>query len=418
MGAIVDQIKVKGAEIPLIYEESEILPVVNLQIVFQQSGSTEDGNLSGLSRMSAKILQEGTKKEGTVEFARQLEERAINLSISSGTETMVMDISCLEEQFDQALKLAKKLIKNPNLTEDAFQKVLTSTRSTINYKKSDYDYTANMDLHGILFEGTAIASPNLGTEESIEKITLKKVEKFLRDHMVLDRAIVLVGGKISLDSAKEKAASLLKTFERGNAPKKLHFETIKTPKNNELLRDTQQAYIYFGSPFHIQNMEKDLYKAKVAAFILGSSGFGSRMMEEIRVKRGLAYSAYMRININKTHSYSFGYLQTKLENQEKASQLVEELVQEFVKKGATKKELESAKKFLLGSEPLRNETLSQRLNAAFSEYYKGLPVGYRKQELEMIQNLTLKELNDFITSHKELTQLSFSVITHKPAEEK
>ncbi len=135
-----------------------------------------------------------------------------------------------------------------------------------------------------------------------------------------------------------------------------------------IFKDTKQAYIYFGAPYFMEvNSTKRVY-GKIASFILGSSGFGSRMMEEIRVKRGLAYSAYSRFIVNKTHSYFSGYLQTKLESADEAKKVVKELVKNFIQNGVTQEELESAKKFFLGSEPLRNETLSQKINRDFRNF--------------------------------------------------
>jgi predicted Zn-dependent peptidase len=93
--------------------------------------------------------------------------------------------------------------------------------------------------------------------------------------------------------------------------------------------------------------------------------------------------------------------------------VVKELISEFVKNGVTQKELDSAKKFLLGSEPLRNEILSQRLSKTFMEYYKGLEIGYSTKELELIEALTLDSLNEFIKSHKEINNLTFSIVTNK-----
>jgi predicted Zn-dependent peptidase len=89
------------------------------------------------------------------------------------------------------------------------------------------------------------------------------------------------------------------------------------------------------------------------------------------------------------------------------------VVSNFVKNGATKEELKQAKKFIIGSEPLRNETLSQRLNRTFMEYYKGFPIGHSKKELELIEKLTLEDLNKFIASHDEINKLSFSIVTKK-----
>ena len=135
-------------------------------------------------------------------------------------------------------------------------------------------------------------------------------------------------------------------------------------------------------------------------------------MEEIRVKQGLAYSAYGNIINHKSRSYFTGYLQTKLENTNKAKELVQTIVDEFIKNGVTKKELDDAKKFLLGSEPLRTETFSQRQNRAFNLYYQGFPLDYLSLELELINNLKLKDLNNYIKSHKEISLLSYSIITN------
>ena len=134
-------------------------------------------------------------------------------------------------------------------------------------------------------------------------------------------------------------------------------------------------------------------------------------MEEIRVKQGLAYSAYARVNLNKSYSDFSGYLQTKTDTKDKAIKSVKEVIDNFLAKGVSKDELKAAKEFLSGSEPLRVETLSQRLNRAFFEYYRGLELGYSLKELKKIESLTLKELNDFIQAHKEIKKLSFFVVT-------
>ena len=156
----------------------------------------------------------------------------------------------------------------------------------------------------------------------------------------------------------------------------------------------------------------DEYKARVAAFILGTGGFGSRLMEEIRVKRGLAYSAYARVNTARSNVYFSGYLQTKLESQKEAEATVKEVIADFVKKGVTQEELDQAKKFLLGSEPLRVETLSQRLTRTFQEYYKGQELGSSLKELEKIKTLSLDALNDYIKKHNEINELTFAIVTN------
>jgi len=90
--------------------------------------------------------------------------------------------------------------------------------------------------------------------------------------------------------------------------------------------------------------------------------------------------------------------------------VIRDVVQDFVAHGITDKELEGAKAFLLGSEPLRTETLSQRLSRAFNEYYAHKPLGESARELERIGAVTLEEINDFIRAHGEIEALSFYVV--------
>jgi predicted Zn-dependent peptidase len=412
MASTLEFIEVKGVKVPFIYEQSKQLPIVSMQVIFTGSGSIDEGEDAGLARLSAKMMNEGTRKLGADGFADALDARAIQLSIQAGSETLMIELGTLREEFDTGLSLMGDLLKNPNLTKETLEKMKTLTLSDIARKESDFDTVASDELKAILFEATPIATPNIGTIKSIEKIKLKNVEDFLNTKMVLSNALVVMGGDIDVSTAKEKAKHLLENFSIGSVSKERHYEPRKTPKESILKRpSTQQTYLYFGAPFDMREGDSEFYKARVAMFILGSSGFGSRMMEEIRVKRGLAYSAYSRLSVAKTHTYFSGYLQTKLESGDEAKKSVVDVVDVFVKEGVTQTELDQARKFLLGSEPLRVETLSQRLGRTFSEYYQGHELGYSLKELEMIRTLTLDDLNDFIKRHGEIKNISYAIVT-------
>ncbi len=412
MASTLDYIEVKGVQIPFIYEEDKRLPIVSMQLVFTGSGSIDEGKHAGLARLTAKMLNEGTLKRGSVGFADALDARAIQLSSHTGNETFVVEYGSLKEELDAGMDLLGELLSGPNFTPDTLEKIKTLTQSEIARKEADFDSVASNKLKAVLFEGTPLATPGVGTKESVEAIALEDVRAFAASHMVLSRAIVVIGGDIGLAEAKQKAANLLAILSVGEKGEDRHYEPRTSPIKSLLKRpQTKQAYLYFGSPFAMREGDPEFYKARVAMFILGSSGFGSRLMEEVRVKRGLAYSAYSRLSVAKTHTYFSGYLQTKLESQEEAEKTVEEVIDTFVRDGATQAELDQAKKFLLGSEPLRVETLSQRLGRTFSEYYAHKPLGHSLQELESIRNLTLEELNDFIKRHGEIRHLSYAVVT-------
>ncbi|MCX6073991.1 MAG: pitrilysin family protein [Campylobacterales bacterium] len=412
MASTLDTISVKGVKIPFIFEQDKRLPIVSMQVIFTGSGSVDEGANAGLARLSAKMMNEGTLKRGAVGFADALDAHAIQLSTNAGNETLVMELGTLRDEFDTGLSLMSELVRSPNFTKETLSKVKTITMSDIARKEADFDTVASDELKAILFEGTPIATPNIGTKASVEAIKLKNVESFLEDKMVLSNALIVIGGDLNISEAKLKVSQLLSLFKVGEPSIERHYEPRKEPKETILKRsNTQQTYLYFGAPFAMNEGDPEFYKARVAMFVLGSSGFGSRLMEEIRVKRGLAYSAYSRLSVAKTNTYFSGYLQTKLESGDEAKKSVIEVIESYVKSGVTQSELDQARKFLLGSEPLRVETLSQRLGRTFSEYYQGRELGYSAHELEMIRHLSLEDLNAFITHHNEITHLSYAIVT-------
>ncbi len=410
MSASVKQMKINDIKIPVIFEEQKSLPILNLQLVFQNSGYMQDKDKSGLVSLSSKLMNEGTKELGSSEFAQKLDEKAISLHTSNGFETFVIELSNIKDVSKESIDLLMQLLKSPNYNEDTLEKLKTIQIGALKRKENDFDYTAMNLLKAQLFKNTALENSNNGTIESIENIKLKDIKKFLKETINLENLIVVAGGDFEYKEFEKLVRPLIKSLPSGKK-RELEKITINSKAQEEtLIKDTEQAYIYFGSSFDIDVKDEEVYIAKVASFILGGSGFGSRLMEEIRVKRGLAYSAYGSISINKSYSYFNGYLQTKNESAKEAQKLVKQIVKEFVKKGVTQNELDAAKNFLTGSEPLRSETLSQRLNRSFSSFYRNLDQNQPKIELEKIQNLKLEDLNNYIKSHNEINNLTFSIV--------
>jgi len=411
MAATIEHIEINGLKIPVIFESDKRLPLVTMQFVFTNSGTITDTKKAGLAKLSAKLMGEGTKALGSSAFADALEAKAIHISSSAGTETFVIELGCLKEEFEIGVHYLDTLLKDPNFTEEALNSIKTTTIGNLSSKVNDFDYVASNELKSLLFKGSVLATPYSGTLESVETIELSDVEAFVNTNLVSSKLIVLLGGDIDLEEAKAKIKSVIEAMPKGALSEVKNYKVVEKSQESILKKETQQAYIYFGSPYNLAVDSEDNFKARVATFILGAGGFGSRLMEEIRVKRGLAYSAYASINIAKSSSSFTGYLQTKLESLEEAQKTVNEVIAEFVEKGVTKEELAQTKKFLLGSEPLRVETMSQRLNRTFMEYYKGQELGHSLKELEKIEALKLKDLNAFIKSHKEITDLSYAIVT-------
>ena len=410
MAASLNEITIKDTKVPVVFEESKHLPIVSLQLVFKNAGHLAN-TIDGLADMSAKLLNEGTSKEGSIGFATKLDAKAIDLHVGVGRESLVIEVSALKDEFPYAIERLKTLLSDPNYTSEALEQIKYQKIGWLKQKEADFDYIAASALRAQLFKGSALARPYDGTVESIKEMKLEDIEQFISQHVGYNNAIGVVGGDITLSDAQRYLKEVLELLPKVKVKDIEEIDASDKREVEYITKDTQQAYIFFGAPFDYSYKKKDQYKAKIAEYLLGGAGFGSRMMEEIRVKRGLTYGVYVALRRTKPVSYMSGYMQTKLSTQEEAKKLIQTVVDDFVKNGITQKELDSTKEFLLGSEPLRMETLSQRLNRAYNDYYYERPLDFAKEQLVKIESVTLEEMNDFITSHKELSDITFSIVT-------
>jgi len=397
------------SDISVIFEQDRRLPLVSLQLVFRDSGALA-GEKPGLAKLASRLLGEGTRTMGSEAFFEALESRAVSLHASVGSETFVISLHALKSEFAFGLSMLRKLLADPNFTQEAFDRVQAQTIGALTQKQSDFDFVASNLLKSLLFEGTPRAYPSSGTVESVEEISLQIAAQFIREHLGQQNVILLLGGDLEPEEAGEIAREALSGLPSLHVPELGRIDARFAPAEKQLKAATDQAYLYFGAPYTMPYDSDEVYLGKVAAFVLGSSGFGSRLMEEIRVKRGLAYSAYANFHVGKTGSYFSGHLQTKLESAEEARQVVEKVVRDFIEGGMTEEELASAQQFLLGSEPLRNETLQQRMGNAFNDYYNGKPLGYRQEELAQIKAITAAQINRFIRTHTEIGKISFASV--------
>jgi zinc protease len=365
------------------------------QIVFLNSGSIFFKD--GVANFAKEILNRGTiqKKE---KFFKDLEEDAIHINFGLNYEYFNISIKCLNSKRKKAIDKLIELFSNINITEESFAKTKQEIKGTKELLKTNYDYIANRNLFKAIFKNTPLAIPVVG--ENIEAITIDDVKNFFNS--LTQNVIVINGGE---KFEYEKFLNLFKKEEKKEYP---FFHPVKNDIKET--KEVEQSYIYFASEFNIEKNE--LHLAKIATFILGSGGFGSRIMEEIRVKKGYAYSAYAFNNFKKTHKLLSGYMQTKIENTEDAINTLKNIIEDFTQNGITQEELNSAKQFLIGSEPLRNETLANRLLLKFNEVYLGLEKDYYKKELDLIKNASLKDVNNFIKKYQNIKDLSFSILTN------
>ena len=274
MSASIKHIEIQGIKVPVVFEKQDSLPILNLQLVFQNSGYIQDKEKSGLASFSSKLLNEGTKDLGSTKFAQKLEENAISLHTSNGFETFVIELSNLKDVSKKSIELLAKLIKSPNYSEDTLAKLKTLKTGELKRKLNDFDYTAKNLLKENLFKGTALANPSSGSLESIEDIKLKDIKTFINNTINLNNLIVVAGGDFTYKEFAKLIQPVLDVLKPGVKRELEEINFVSKDTEETLIKETQQAYIYFGSSYKVNASDENRYKAKVASFILGGSGFG------------------------------------------------------------------------------------------------------------------------------------------------
>ena len=392
---------------PLILEQDSSLPLVYFKILFRNSGRAYD-DFGGEASLFARLLNEGCDKN----FFKDLELRAINLSASADFESFELNISCLKEHFSFALKKLFDLLKSPNFDDEILTRLKTIILGELASKNTDFDYLAKRLLNKNIYPYKEFQSSIDGDESSLKDINLDLLKKYHKELLNSNKAIFCIGGDFKKDEFIKNISPILELFSKKDLKDK-HFDFFKAEDALKQKKQSSQAYIYFASPAKLRLNDENLYLAKLASFVLGAGGFGSRIMEEIRVKRGLAYSAYARLDICLSYERIFGYLQTKNENSKLAKELLREIFSDFIKDGLSEHEFKQAKNFMIGSSCLYYESLAKRLDIALREFYQGFQIGRLRAELKLIEASSLKDLNSYIKEHEEFKDLVFASIENE-----
>lgn len=400
------KINIKDTKVPLLYEFDNSMPVVKLKLVFKNCGTLKNRAYCE-SRILEEIFGYGSlvKKD---KFFLELETKAISLLAYSSLEYFAFEIDCIKEQFNFAFEMLTELINNPNFDSKILNEIKIQMQSEILSNKMDFDYVASTNLNSILHKDTNLGATDDDILNGLKLITIDDIKKFYEDNFMLSNLVIMLGGDIKDDL---NFNDILNRFKIGQ---KYQIPYVKTSSSCNMIqikeKNTQQAYIYFGAPFNIQ--KEELHYAIPAISILGSSGFGSRLLENIRVKHGLAYSIYV------THIYKLsnikltGYMQTKNENKDKAIELIKKEFKDFIENGVTKQEFKNTKNFILGSSVFLKETMFKRFDLRFQEFYLGLGLRAYDEIYQKISDLELKDLNSFIKRHSEILNLSFSLVSN------
>ena len=235
-----------------------------------------------------------------------------------------------------------------------------------------------------------------GEVDTVEKITVQDLRDFYRTHYQADHAVVAIMGDVTRAQAEAIAQQLTAQLPTSAAPAALPKVAMKIAASEQRIpHPASQSHILIGAP-GMARSDPDYFPLYVGNYILGGGGFVSRLMNEVREKKGLAYSVYSYfMPLKQPGAFQIG-LQTKKEQADEALQLVRNTLADFIAKGPTEKELLAAKQNIIGGFPLRIDSNRKILEYLSVIGFYDLPLTYLDDFTRNVEQVTVAQIRDCV----------------------
>ncbi len=374
-----------------LVQDSQV-PVIALRFMIPGGGALDPADKKGLANMVSGLLDEGAGELDSLAFQTRLEDMAMGLSFSSGRDNFGGRLRTLSQFREEAFEMLRLALTEPRFDEEPVERIRRQILTGLIRDEEDPDTIASRTWFATAFAGHPYARPNDGTPASVKAITVDDLRQFVRQRLHRQGLLIGVVGDISPD---DLGRLLDKTF--GALPATAGGATVPDTQPQGLgetkivRQNNPQSRVIFGAP-GIPRGDPDWYAAYVMNYIVGGGGMTTRLFNEVREKRGLAYSVY-------TYLYGFdhtdlilGGVGTANERLNESIETIRAVLNKVRDEGFTAEELADAKTYLNGSFPL-NLTSGARIAGMLVSIQKHkLGLDYLSQRPKLIDAVTLEDL--------------------------
>ena len=372
----------------ILHSEDHSLPFVTMHLLIDGGSRKDPPGQEGLSYLTAKGLLLGTSRHTMAAINEELDFMGASISSSSGRDYSTMGLRALKKDLDRALDLFMEELTQPAFPDDEIKREVQKTMAVIQSEEDEPGEVAEKAFRKTLFLTGPYGHPVIGTKDSLPKITLESISRFYKDYYHPNNCILVVVGDITADEVKTKLFPLFEKMPAAEIPQAPFVSSFaKGPETIKVNREITQANIVLGNE-GIDRGNPDFYAVSVMNYILGGGGFASRMLEDIRNKRGLAYEVASFFDAAKYPGSFQIVLQTKNASAREAISLALKQMELIRKEPVSDKELDGAKKYLIGSFPMRLDTQDKLANFLAQVQYYGLGLDYAEKYPALIRSVT------------------------------
>ena len=372
--------------------EEHSVPLIAMRFAFEGGGSSQDpAGKEGLANFLAGMLDEGAGDLNAKQYQERMEDLAMRMSFSDGRDAFYGSFETLTENREQAVELLSLAVNSPRFDADAIERMRGQFLASLAYAQRDPTRVSAREWMALAFAGHPYGRPDTGTPQSVAGIGRADLVSFRERIFARNALRVAVVGDID---AKALGVMLDSIFGKLPATAKLTPVARAEPKAAQALKivdmNVPQSVARFGFAA-IPRQDKDFMAAFVLNNIIGG-GFASRLYEEVREKRGLAYGVDTTIIPLRHASMFIGSVATKNEKISESLDLIRAEFKRVAAEGVSQKELNDAKSYLTGSFALRFDTSANIANQLLWIMVEGLGTEYLENRNAMINAVTAEDV--------------------------
>jgi zinc protease len=377
-----------GIEAWLVHEPA--VPMIAIDFAFVGGAAQDAPGKGGTASLVASLLDEGAGDLDAKTFHARLERKAIELGFQAERDTLRGTLRTLTENKDEAFEYLRLAVTQPRFDQSDVEVIRAQMLSMLRRATTSPTDIANLRWWQVAFADHPYGRPVNGTLESVPTVTIADLKDYTHRVLARENLKVAVVGDIDAETVK---VMLDRVF--GGLPAQPELKPVANVSPQGLGRrivvkvDVPQAVVAFGGP-GIARKDPDFMAAYIVNHILGGGAFSSRLYQEVREKRGLAYSVYDSL-VWLNHSALFlGGTATRADRAGETLDVIDKEIHRLANEGPTADELAKAKAYLNGSFVLNLDTSSKIAALLVQLQLDGLGIDYFTRRPEMINGVTLE----------------------------
>ncbi|ACL55437.1 M16 family metallopeptidase [Methylobacterium nodulans] len=377
--------------------ESPVVPLVALAFTFEGGAAQDPEGKSGAVQMLSRLLDEGAGPYGSDAFQERLAARAIELNFHAGPDAVGGSLKMLVKHADEAIELLALALAEPRFDEAAVERVRAQMLAGIRYQQNDPGVMASRRFFSEAYPGHPYGRPSGGTLESVASITRDDLVALHRRLISRARVKVAAVGAIGEAALQRALDAAFGPLSEGGPlaevpPTRIAgLGTAGSGRRIVVDLDVPQSVIRFGAD-GVPWRDPDFIPAYVLNHILGGGAFTSRLFQEVREKRGLAYSVGTSLVSHRAASMVWGYTATKNERVAEALSVIGEEIARLTRDGPSDEELQKAKDYLTGSYALGFDTSTKIAHQLVQVAFEGLGIDYISRRNGLIAAVTQDDI--------------------------